>query len=387
VLAKALALGTAPPVPAPACYNRAPVRKVLHVVGARPNFMKIAPVIRALAGASGIRQVLVHTGQHYDERMAHIFLQELEIPRPDRNLEVGSGSQAEQTAAILTRFEKVVEEERPDLVVVVGDVNSTLAATLVAAKAGAPVAHVEAGLRSFDLSMPEEINRMVTDRLSSLLLTPSRDADENLAREGVPAERVHFVGNVMIDTLLRERGRAPWDAVRARLGVEERSFALLTLHRPSNVDDPAALARILERLQPVAGRFPILFPIHPRTHRRISENGLEPASRFLRCIEPLGYREFLALMDHAALVLTDSGGIQEETTVLGVPCFTLRDNTERPITVEEGTNSLVGADGRGLPTALADFENTGGKRGRIPEKWDGAAGTRVAAVIEHFLGL
>ncbi len=361
------------------------MRKVLHVVGARPNFMKIAPVMRALAPSRDVRQLLVHTGQHYDARMARIFFEELEIPRPDRDLEVGSGTQAEQTAAVLTRFEKVVEEERPDLVVVVGDVNSTLAATLVAAKAGVPVAHVEAGLRSFDLSMPEEINRMVTDRLSSLLFTPSRDADENLDREGVPAERVHFVGNVMIDTLLRERGRAPWDAVRERLGVEDRGFALLTLHRPSNVDDPAAFARILERLQPVANRFPILFPIHPRTARRISENGLEAAARFLRCIEPLGYREFLALMDHAALVLTDSGGIQEETTVLGVPCFTLRDNTERPVTLAEGTNRLVGADARGLAKAFAELEEGGDRRGRTPEKWDGRAGERVGAVIERFL--
>ena len=347
--------------------------------------MKIAPVMRALSGSHRVRQVLVHTGQHYAERMARIFFEELEIPRPDRDLEAGSGSQAEQTAAVLTRFERVVAEERPDLVVVVGDVNSTLAATLVAAKAGVPVAHVEAGLRSFDRSMPEEINRMVTDRLSTLLLTPSRDADANLAREGVPPEQIHFVGNVMIDSLLRERGRAPWEAVRERLGVRERSFALLTLHRPSNVDDPAALLRILERLRPVAERFSILFPIHPRTARRLSEEGLEPAASFLRCVEPLGYRDFLALMDHAALVLTDSGGIQEETTVLGVPCFTLRDNTERPITVTEGTNRLVGADAGGLATALAELEDGGERRGRTIEKWDGQAGERIGAVIEEFL--
>ena len=347
--------------------------------------MKIAPVMRALSGAGRVRQMLVHTGQHYDERMARIFFEELEIPRPDRDLEVGSGSQAEQTAAVLTRFERVVQEERPDLVVVVGDVNSTLAATLVAAKAGVPVAHVEAGLRSFDRSMPEEINRMVTDRLSTLLLTPSRDADENLRREGVPADQIHFVGNVMIDTLLRERARAPWDAVRERLGVEERSFALLTLHRPSNVDQPAALSRILERLRPVAERFPILFPIHPRTARRISEEGLEPAARFLRCVEPLGYRDFLALMDHAALVLTDSGGIQEETTVLGVPCFTLRDNTERPITVAEGTNRLVGADAGGVAKAFAELDEKGERTGRTIEKWDGRAGERIGAVIEKSL--
>jgi UDP-N-acetylglucosamine 2-epimerase (non-hydrolysing) len=363
------------------------MRKVLHVVGARPNFMKIAPVMRALARSPGLRQMLIHTGQHYDDRMARVFFEELDLPRPDRDLEAGSGTQAEQTAAVLTRFEKVVDEEKPALVVVVGDVNSTLAATLVAAKAGIPVAHVEAGLRSFDLSMPEEINRMVTDRLSSLLFTPSPDADENLKREGVAAERIHFVGNVMIDTLLREREKVPWDDIRRRFALEDRRFAVLTLHRPANVDQPAAFARILERLELVSKRFPILFPIHPRTSRRLLEGGLGEAAGFLRCVEPLGYRDFLALMDHAALVLTDSGGIQEETTVLAVPCFTLRDNTERPITVEEGTNSLVGADGSGLPAALADFERTGGKRGRIPEKWDGEAGTRVAAVVEQFLGL
>lgn len=368
-----------------ACYNRAPVRKVLHVVGARPNFMKIAPVMRALSGSPTVRQVLIHTGQHYDERMARIFFEELEIPPPDRDLGVGSGSQAEQTAAVLTRFEVVVARERPNLVVVVGDVNSTLAATLVAAKAGVPVAHVEAGLRSFDWSMPEEINRMVTDRLATLLLTPSRDADENLLAEGVPVERIHFVGNVMIDTLLRERDRAPWDAVRARLGVDERKFALLTLHRPSNVDEPARLARILQRLQPVANRYPILFPIHPRTARRIADGGLESDARFLRCIEPLGYRDFLALMDHAALVLTDSGGVQEETTVLGVPCFTLRDNTERPITIREGTNRLVGADASGLAQAFGDLESRRERRARMPEKWDGHAGERIGAVIEEFL--
>jgi UDP-N-acetylglucosamine 2-epimerase (non-hydrolysing) len=233
--------------------------------------------------------------------------------------------------------------------------------------------------------MPEEINRMVTDRLSTLLLTPSRDAGENLVREGVPREQIHFVGNVMIDSLLRERSRAPWDVVRERLGVEERSFALLTLHRPANVDDPEALSRILERLQPVAKRYPILFPIHPRTARRLSEEGLEPAARFLRCVEPLGYRDFIALMDHSALVLTDSGGIQEETSVLGVPCFTLRDNTERPITVAEGTNMLVGADAGGLAKALAELGDAGERRGRAIENWDGHAGERIGAVIEEFL--
>ena len=285
----------------------------------------------------------------------------------------------------MVRFEKLLEEERPDVVVVVGDVNSTMAAAIVAAKAGIPVAHVEAGLRSFDLSMPEEINRMVTDRLSRLLLTPSRDANANLRNEGVAEERIHFVGNVMIDTLLRHREKAPWDEVRARFRLEERRFAVLTLHRPANVDRPEAFSKILDGLKPIAQKFPILFPVHPRTARRISENGLEKPASFLTLVEPLGYLDFLALMDHAALVLTDSGGIQEETTVLGVPCFTLRDNTERPITIEQGTNTMVGADARGVAAAFAEFLRTGGKRGRIPEKWDGAAGQRVARTLVELL--
>ena len=361
------------------------MKKILHVVGARPNFMKIAPVMTAVEAAGGLEQRLVHTGQHYDEKMAEVFFRDLGLPRPDRDLEVGSGSQAEQTAAILVRFEEALREEAPDLVVVVGDVNSTLAASLVAAKAQVPVAHVEAGLRSFDLSMPEEINRMVTDRLSSVLLTPSPDGDANLRKEGVPEERIHFVGNVMIDTLLRHRERAPWEAVRDRFGLTERRYAVLTLHRPANVDAPASFSRILNRLEPLAREFPIVFPIHPRTARRIAENGLEAEAAFLRRTDPLGYLDFLAMMDHAAFLLTDSGGIQEEATVLGVPCFTLRDNTERPVTIEQGTNTLVGADARELPAAFEEFRRTGGKRGRIPEKWDGAAGTRVADVLREFL--
>jgi UDP-N-acetylglucosamine 2-epimerase (non-hydrolysing) len=358
--------------------------KVLHVVGARPNFMKAAPVIRALSGRGGVEQRLIHTGQHYDEKMAHVFFEDLGLPRPDRDLEVGSGSQAEQTGAVMVGLEKVVAEERPDLVVVVGDVNSTLAASLVAAKADIPVAHVEAGLRSFDLSMPEEINRMVTDRLSALLFTPSRDADENLRREGVPPERIHFVGNVMIDTLLVHRSRAPWAAVAQALRLEERRYALLTLHRPANVDEPGRFRKILENLGIVARDLPILFPEHPRTTRRISEGGLESETAFLRRIEPLGYLEFLAAMDHAALVLTDSGGIQEETTILDVPCFTLRDNTERPITVSQGTNTLVGADGSGLPEGYLRWKAGDRKRPVRPELWDGHAGARIAEVLAGF---
>ncbi len=359
--------------------------KVLHVVGARPNFMKIAPVMQALSSLGGVDQRLIHTGQHYDEKMARVFFEELGLPRPDRDLEVGSGSQAEQTGAVMVSLEKVLAEELPDLVVVVGDVNSTLAASLVAAKAGVPLAHVEAGLRSFDLSMPEEINRMVTDRLSAFLFTPSRDADENLRREGVPPERIHFVGNVMIDTLLVHRSRAPWPAVRDRFKLKDREYALLTLHRPANVDDAGSFRRILENLAIVARDLPILFPAHPRTARRILDARLETETSFLRRIEPLGYLEFLAAMDHAALVLTDSGGIQEETTILDVPCFTLRDNTERPITCSQGTNTLVGADASGLGESYRRLKSGARKRPTRPELWDGRAGERIAKVLAGHL--
>ena len=355
--------------------------KILHVVGARPNFMKIAPVMEALSRRSGVVQRLVHTGQHYDEKMAGIFFEQLGLPRPDRDLEVGSGTQAEQTAAVMVKFEKVLGEERPDVVVVVGDVNSTLAATLVAAKAGIPVAHVEAGLRSGDLSMPEEINRLVTDRLADILLTPSRDADDNLKKEGVAPGRIHFVGNVMIDTLLRHRARAPWDDVSGRLSLRDRGYSVLTLHRPANVDAADALARILSRIEPVAAEYPVVFPVHPRTARRMTESGIEPPAGSVRLVEPFGYLEFLALMDHAALVLTDSGGIQEETTVLGVPCFTLRDNTERPVTITEGTNTLVGADAAGLAGAYAALRAGTRRAARMPELWDGRAGERIADVL------
>ena len=343
--------------------------------------MKIAPVMRAVAEHGGLEQHLVHTGQHYDHKMAQIFFEQLGLPRPDEDLGCGGGSQAEQTAAVMVKFEAVLAARRPDMVVVVGDVNSTLAATLVAAKAGIPVAHVEAGLRSRDMSMPEEINRLVTDRLSSLLLTPSRDGDDNLLAEGVPVERIHFVGNVMIDTLLEHRPRAPWETVSKALNVTERKYAVLTLHRPANVDDAAALTRLLDGIRPLADRLPVVFPIHPRTRRRIDEHGLTDRLQGIQLIEPLGYLEFLALTSRAGCVLTDSGGIQEETTVLDVPCFTLRDNTERPVTITEGTNTLVGADGRGLGAAIADFFATGGKRGRVPELWDGKAGHRIAGVL------
>lgn len=362
-------------------------KRVLHVVGARPNFMKIAPVMAALRAVPALGQTLVHTGQHYDEKMAHVFFEELGLPRPDFDLGVGSGTHAEQTGAVMVGLERVLAEVEPDLVVVVGDVNSTLAAAIVSAKAGVPVAHVEAGLRSRDLTMPEEINRLVTDRLSEVLLTPSRDGDRNLLDEGVAPERIHFVGNVMIDTLLAHRTHAPWSDVASRYDVTARNYAVLTLHRPANVDDPDRLATILDRLSAVGREMPVVFPAHPRTAKRLLEHGLIDRARYLRMVEPLGYLEFLALVDHAGCVLTDSGGIQEETTVLGVPCFTLRDNTERPVTIEQGTNTLVGADARGLGAAFAAVMNGGGKHGRVPELWDGHAGVRVAGVLAKFLGL
>jgi len=360
--------------------------KIVHVVGARPNFMKIAPIISALGAHPAVTQRLVHTGQHYDHKMAHVFFDELGLPRPDRDLEVGSGTHAEQTGAVMVRFEKVLSDERPDLVVVVGDVNSTLAAALVAAKMGVPVAHVEAGLRSFDWTMPEEINRVVTDRLSAILLAPSEDGAVNLRREGAAEASIFVVGNVMIDTLMAHRASAPWPAVSAALGLADRGYAVLTLHRPANVDDPARLRVLVDRLRQVTAQMPVVFPIHPRTARRFEEQGLGTETSGLRLVDPLGYREFLALMDHAACVLTDSGGIQEETTVLGVPCFTLRDNTERPVTIDEGTNTLVMADGRLLPDAFDDLLRSGGKRGRVPNLWDGQAGRRTADVLTRYLG-
>ncbi len=353
--------------------------RILHVVGARPNFMKIAPLMAALDAEPGVEQVLVHTGQHYDERMSAGFFADLGIRAPDENLEVGSGTHAVQTARVMTAFEPVLERYAPDLVVVVGDVNSTLACALVAAKRNVPVAHVEAGLRSRDRAMPEEINRIVTDQLADLLLTPSRDADVNLRAEGIPAERIHFVGNIMIDTLLRQLEGARALGMPARHGVRRGEYVLVTLHRPSNVDDPATLGEIFRALAELAESRPVLFPIHPRTRTRADEAGLLPLLGGVRLLEPLGYSEMLGLTDGAGLVLTDSGGLQEETTALGVPCLTLRDSTERPVTVDEGTNTLV--PDRSAVSILAAARNAGGTAGRIPEAWDGRTGERIARVF------
>jgi UDP-N-acetylglucosamine 2-epimerase (non-hydrolysing) len=360
------------------------MKTVLHVVGARPNFMKIAPIMAALASRARIRQVLINTGQHYDEAMAGGFFRELDLPAPDRDLEVGSASHALQTARIMTAFEPVCLEFRPDLVVVVGDVNSTMAATLVAAKLLVPVAHVEAGLRSGDRTMPEEINRIVTDRVADVLLTPSPDADENLKAEGVPSERIHRVGNVMIDTLLRHLPRATLDRVRDRVPVEAGKYAVVTLHRPSNVDDEQRLSALHRVLTAIAERLPVVFPVHPRTRERLTVAGLNGSSRLL-LTDPMGYVDFLSLTSHARIVLTDSGGLQEESTALGIPCLTLRDNTERPITVSQGTNRVVGSDPGKILNSFDAFMQAPPPR-RCPELWDGHAADRIADVIERFVG-
>jgi UDP-N-acetylglucosamine 2-epimerase (non-hydrolysing) len=352
---------------------------LVHVVGARPNFMKVAPVYATLA-ARGVRQTLIHTGQHYDEKMSAVFFEELRLPRPDVNLNVGSGTHAVQTADVMIRIEPVLIERRPDWVLVYGDVNSTLAAALVCAKIGIRVAHVEAGLRSRDRTMPEEINRLVTDQLSDLLLTPSADGDENLGREGIPAERVRLVGNVMIDTLVRllPDARSRWPSLRDRLHLDR--FALVTLHRPSNVDDPGKLAALLAVLAEISRDLPVVFPIHPRTSESIRRAGFSLPAEVL-FIDPLGYLDFLALQERATVVITDSGGVQEETTFLGVPCLTMRTNTERPVTITAGTNVLIGDDLDSLRDHVRAVCDGRGKRGSIPPLWDGHAAERVAEAV------
>ena len=353
--------------------------KVLHVVGARPNFMKVAPVLNALRAHRHVVQILVHTGQHYDVNMSDVFFEQLGIPAPDVNLAVGSGSHARQTAEIMMRLEPVVLDGKPDIVLVYGDVNSTVAAALVCAKLGVRVGHVEAGLRSFDRTMPEEINRLVTDRLADVLFTPSEDGDINLQREGIPAEKVFRVGNVMIDSLVK---LLPVAQRQIRNELPER-YALVTLHRPANVDDSAALKSILQSLLDVSRDLVVVFPTHPRTRQRIAEFGLELKLKTdqLRLLDPLPYVDFLGLQSRARVVITDSGGIQEETTYLGVPCLTLRENTERPITVSLGTNVLVGRDPKKLRAELALVLAGKQKKGTIPPLWDGHAGERIAHVL------
>ncbi len=358
--------------------------RIVHVVGARPNFMKAAPVMAAIGELEGVEQLLVHTGQHYDANMSRIFFKELGLPKPDVNLEVGSASHAVQTAGVMIGFEGVLLDRRPDWVVVYGDVNSTVAAALVATKLHISVAHVEAGLRSFDRAMPEELNRLVTDQLADLLFTPSVDGNENLAREGVPSHRIHLVGNVMIDTLIRllPQAEARWPALQAERRLDD--YALVTLHRPSNVDDPATLREVIVTLREISQQIPIIFPIHPRTRKRIADLDFpnsQPAIQNLRFHPPLGYLDFLALQAHARVVITDSGGIQEETTYLQVPCLTMRENTERPVTVTQGTNLLIGQDTARLRRELQSILCGDAKRGTIPPLWDGQAARRIAAIL------
>lgn len=365
---------------------------VMCVVGTRPNFVKIGPILTALDADARLQAVLLHTGQHYDAAMNDSFFRDLSIRKPDVNLEVGSGSHAAQTAEIMKRLDGVLETRRPDAVLVVGDVNSTLAAALVAAKRFIPVAHVEAGLRSFDRTMPEEINRLLTDQISDVLFATERSAVQNLTREGVPQSRIHFVGNVMIDSLQRSLPRAvPAATTLATAGIHDKAprYAVATLHRPANVDEPEVLARLLDAFIEIGRDLPIIFPVHPRTRQRIESAGLgrKLDGQTLRPIQPLGYLEMLGLLSGAALVLTDSGGLQEETTVLGVPCFTLREHTERPVTVEQGTSTIVGSDPLRIRAAYADLAATGGKRGRVPELWDGKVSQRIVSTLSEWLGV
>ena len=365
--------------------SKGPLR-IVCIVGARPNFMKIAPLIRVFRADPGAFDArLVHTGQHYDEAMKDAFFRQLNIPEPDIDLGVGSGTHAVQTAEIMRRFEPVLDDLAPDLVLVVGDVNSTIACALVATKKDISVVHVEAGLRSGDRRMPEEINRVLTDQISDLLFTTEPDGETNLLREGVDRNRVHFVGNVMIDTLLANRVHAI-PAAQTLAGIEgfsaaTREFGLLTVHRPSNVDDPVVLRRLLETLTEISERLPLVFPIHPRTRARVNEAGLDSllAQGRIGLTEPLGYLQLLGIMEKSRLVLTDSGGLQEESTALGVPCITLRENTERPITVTKGTNTIVGTDQAKIRSCFDDVMASGGKAGRIPDLWDGHAAERIAA--------
>lgn len=362
--------------------------KIINVVGARPNFMKMAPIIKALNKyPDHFNHRLIHTGQHYDKRMSRAFFEDLEMPRPDFDLEVGSGSHAEQTARIMVAFEKVCLDDRPDLVIVVGDVNSTMACTITAKKMGIAVAHVEAGLRSRDMQMPEEINRLCTDVLCDHLFTTDRISSENLRAEGVAAEKIHFVGNVMIDTLAKHQAQAAELTLMRNLGLEAGGFAIATLHRPSNVDNFDTLNGIIEAFREISRHLPIVFPIHPRTRKMIETFGLTHIFKSRGSVEgiwitePLGYLEFLHLNMNSRMILTDSGGLQEESTVLNVPCITLRENTERPITCEAGTNILVGNEkDRILKAAMHAYEGAR-PTGKVPEKWDGKAAERIVEIL------
>jgi UDP-N-acetylglucosamine 2-epimerase (non-hydrolysing) len=362
-------------------------KKIVLVAGARPNFMKIGPIYKELKKSERYHPIILHTGQHYDDEMSRIFFRDLELPEPDVYLGVGSASHGIQTGKIMIAFEEWMLQNIPDMVMVVGDVNSTLACSLVAAKLYVPLAHVEAGLRSFDRTMPEEINRMVTDSISDILFTTCRDAEINLLREGISVEKIMFVGNVMIDSLLKFKSQASKSEILNKLGVEEHNYALVTLHRPSNVDDRETLKRIMEMLIEIDQKLPVIFPAHPRTRKMLTTLGADLDKRIrqnLKITDSLGYLDFLRLLSSAKAVLTDSGGIQEETTVLGIPCLTMRDNTERPVTIREGTNVLVGSDREKIFSEL-DHILAGKKLStRIPEKWDGLAAARIAAYLESW---
>ncbi len=359
------------------------IKKILYVVGARPNFMKISPVMREMARfPDKFKQLLVHTGQHYDPQMSQIFFDELDLPRPDVNLGVGSGTHAWQTAQIMQGFEPILTDYKPDWVCVPGDVNSTIACALVASKLGIKIAHIEAGLRSFDRTMPEEVNRILTDQISDLLFTPSTDGDRNLLREGISPEKIRFVGNVMIDTLVRllPKAQTRWPLLRDTYHLDR--YLLVTLHRPSNVDSPETLFKIMTALIDVSSKIPVLFPVHPRTLRGISSLGLPQGSKKqIILTEPMGYLDFLALQTNASLVLTDSGGIQEETTYLGVPCLTARPNTERPVTITDGTNTLVESQSKalidGISAKLIGNSSSPMQERKCPELWDGKAAERI----------
>ncbi len=356
--------------------------RILAVVGARPNFVKIAPIMAELAEYPYVSTTLVHTGQHYDAQMSDSFFANLEIPRPDVNLKVQAPGAVAQIAEIMTRIEPVIEQTRPDVVIVVGDVNSTVAATLTAVKLGRRVAHVEAGLRSFDRSMPEEVNRVLTDAVSDLLFTTEMSGNQNLAREGIPADRVHLVGNVMIDTLFRYRERARQSDVLGRLGLEPGGYAALTLHRPSNVDDEGALGLLLGAVARIQAEVPVVFPVHPRTRQRLAVlSSRLPAMPNLLLAEPMPYLDFVQLMAEARCVLTDSGGIQEETTALGIPCLTLRQNTERPVTVTRGTNRIVGTEPDAIYKSWREVAEGRWPAGELPELWDGKAAGRIVRTL------
>jgi UDP-N-acetylglucosamine 2-epimerase (non-hydrolysing) len=359
--------------------------KIINVVGARPNFMKIAPIQREMSEYAQVQPFLVHTGQHYDDKMSRLFFEDLELPQPDAYLGVGSGTHAEQTARIMVEFEKVLDTQKPDMVIVVGDVNSTAACSLVAVKKGVKVAHIEAGLRSFDRTMPEEINRIVTDAISDYLFVTEKSGLENLRREGISEDKIFFVGNVMIDSLVYYLKKAEKSSILSDLHVSGYPYALITLHRPSNVDQKASYGRLLDAFEKIQEKIKIVFPMHPRSRKMLNEFGFQQritAMKNLILLDPIGYLDFVKLMSLANLVLTDSGGIQEETTYLGIPCLTMRENTERPVTVEEGTNVLIGSDTDIIISESLKILSGNLKQGKIPDLWDGKAAERIVAIIK-----